>query len=158
MTKKPLHLGTIGVTKATLFDRKGKKVGYCLDTPNAIAKALMELPQAQKVTSILGTYARSYYEDRMKGWNEAKSGLELASADFTEPVGERKLLAPPYKQDPWFYTVEELRRICEENGLPTDGKKEDLIYRLFKLETPPWAPAVGLVWSPRYHAWLRQNR
>ena len=76
-TKKPAPLGTIGITRATLLNSKGKKIAYCLDTPNAIAKALMKLPQAQKVKSILGTYTRNHYKDRMKSWNTAKSGLEL---------------------------------------------------------------------------------
>ena len=75
-TKKPSPLGTIGVTKATLFNRNNKKIGYCIDTPNAIAKAMMQFPQAQKAKGILGTHSRSYYKDRMKPWNIARSGLE----------------------------------------------------------------------------------
>lgn len=74
--KKPLPIGTIGLTKAALFDKKGKKIAYCLDTPNAIAKALMRIPAAVKVKSILGTYGRDYYKSRMKSWNKARSGLE----------------------------------------------------------------------------------
>lgn len=73
---KPARLGTIGLTKATLFNSRGKKIAYCLDTPNAIAKALMKVPEAQKVKSILGTHTRAYYKDRMKSWNKARSGLE----------------------------------------------------------------------------------
>ena len=74
-TKTPPSIGTIGITKATLFDKRGKKIAYCLDTPNAIAKALMKVPEAQKVKSILGTHTRAYYQDRMKSWNKARSGL-----------------------------------------------------------------------------------
>lgn len=75
--KKPASIGTIWVARAILFNSKGKKIAYCLDTPNAIAKALMKLPRAQKVKGILGTYPRNHYKDRMKPWNTAKSGLEL---------------------------------------------------------------------------------
>ena len=75
--KKSAPIGTIWTARATLFNSKGKKIAYCIDTPNAIAKALMQLPQAQKVKSILGTYTRNHYQDRMKSWNTAKSGLEL---------------------------------------------------------------------------------
>ena len=68
-------LGTIGITKATLLNKNGKPIAYCLDTPNAIAKALMKVPSAQKVKSILGTHNREHYKPRMKSWNTAKSGL-----------------------------------------------------------------------------------
>ena len=73
---KVARLGTVWTAKATLLNKNGKKIAYCLDTPNAIAKALMKVPEAQKVKSLLGTHTRAYYKDRMKSWNKAKSGLE----------------------------------------------------------------------------------
>ena len=73
---KPVAIGTIGITRATLFNKRGKKIAYCLDTPNAIAKALMSVPEAQKVKSILGYFSRADYKGRMKSWNKARSGLE----------------------------------------------------------------------------------
>ena len=79
-SRKPPLIGTIGVTRATLFDKKGRKIAYCLDTPNAIAKALVRVPEATKVKGIIGTFSREHYKDRMKPeqlrWNKAQSGLQ----------------------------------------------------------------------------------
>ena len=73
--RKPEPIGTIGVTKATLLNKRGTRIAYCMDTPNAIAKALMKEPRAAKVKSILGTHAREHYKPRMAPWNKARSGL-----------------------------------------------------------------------------------
>jgi len=73
--RKVAPLGTVWSVRATLLNSRGKKVAYCVDTPNAIAKALMKVPSATKAHSILGTRARQYYKDRMKSWNKARSGL-----------------------------------------------------------------------------------
>ena len=74
-TKKPERLGTVWTAQATLMDAKGKPIARCIDTPNAIARALMKTPRATKVRSILGTDTRASYKSRMKPWNTAKSGL-----------------------------------------------------------------------------------
>lgn len=65
-------IGTVWTASAKLYNRDGKLIAYCLDTPNAIAKALSECGQAQTVNSILGYYDRSHYNDRMYK-NTAKS-------------------------------------------------------------------------------------
>ena len=70
-------IGTIGITRAKLFNSSGKLIGYCLDTPNAIAKALIECPQAQSAQGILGIENRAYYYNRMQSWNKAQSDLEV---------------------------------------------------------------------------------
>ena len=74
---KPQALGTIGVTRARLFDGNSKLIGYCLDTPNAIAKAFMEYSQARSAQGILGTNSKAYYNNRMADWNTAHSDLEV---------------------------------------------------------------------------------
>ena len=74
-TRKPGPLGTIWTAQATLHNKRGTKIAYCVDTPNAIAKALMKEPRAAKVKSVLGTHAREHYKPRMASWNKAKSGL-----------------------------------------------------------------------------------
>ena len=74
---KPQAIGTIGVTRARLFDSKNKLIGYCLDTPNAIAKAFIECHQAQSAQGILGTENRAHYQERMQDWNIAHSNLEV---------------------------------------------------------------------------------
>ena len=70
-------IGTIGITRAKLFDGKDNLIGYCMDTPNAIAKAFMECPKAQSAQGILGTNKRDYYNERMRGWNTAQSDLDV---------------------------------------------------------------------------------
>lgn len=74
---KPQAIGTIGITRARLFDSNGNLIGYCIDTPNGIAKAFMECPQAKIVRHILGIDKRDYYNNRMKSWNKAHSDLEV---------------------------------------------------------------------------------
>lgn len=74
---KTQPIGTIGITRARLFNSSSKLLGYCLDTPNAIAKALMESPEAQTAQGILGTNNRAYYQNRMQSWNTAHSDLEV---------------------------------------------------------------------------------
>lgn len=73
--RKVVPLGTVWSARATLLNSRGKKVAYCVDTPNAIAKALMRVPRAARVKSILGTHIRDFYKTRMKPWNKARSGL-----------------------------------------------------------------------------------
>lgn len=70
-------VGNVGLTRARLFNSSGELIGYCLDTPNAIAKALMECPQAQVAQGILGINKREYYHNRMQTWNTAHSDLEV---------------------------------------------------------------------------------
>lgn len=74
--KKPPKLGNVWAVGAKCFNKKGKQIGVCLDTPNAIAKAMMENPDIYSVKSILGKKTRKDYEDRMKDWNKAESNFE----------------------------------------------------------------------------------
>lgn len=67
--------GTIWGAKAKLYDKQKKLVGYSIDTPNAIAKALMEHPNIEFVQSLSGRKTRLYYANRMKSWNVATSGF-----------------------------------------------------------------------------------
>ena len=41
---KPEKVGAVWVAKATLYNTKKEIIAYCVDTPNGIAKAFMELP------------------------------------------------------------------------------------------------------------------
>lgn len=66
---------TIWMAKAKLYDKQKKLVGCSIDTPNAIAKALMEHPNIEFVQSLEGRKTRQSYIDRMKSWNVAKSGF-----------------------------------------------------------------------------------
>ncbi len=70
-------IGTIGVTRARLYDISGNHIGYCLDTPNAIARAFMECLNAEVVHSILGAFTRTDFLNRMQDWNTADSDLEV---------------------------------------------------------------------------------
>lgn len=74
-TKKPPKLGVVWAARASLMNSRGSTIAHCVDTPNAIAKALMKAPRAARVRSILGTHSRAHYKSRMKPWNTAKSGL-----------------------------------------------------------------------------------
>lgn len=74
--KSPSPLGTIWSVKAKLYDKDQKEIGYCMDTPNAIAKAFMEWPKAMFVKPFgEAIKPRSLYKDRMSKWNEAESHL-----------------------------------------------------------------------------------
>jgi hypothetical protein len=69
--------------RATLFDSRMRLLGHCQDTPNAIAKAFMEVPAAAFVdTQGEGDYdpqpgvrSREDYEGSMNAWNDAESGF-----------------------------------------------------------------------------------
>ena len=70
---KPPKLGNVWPIAARLF-RNGKQVGTCMDTPNAIAKALMEYPQIDSVKPFgCSVVPRDAYAKRMANWNEAES-------------------------------------------------------------------------------------
>ena len=65
--------GTVWAARARLYNRSGKLMGYCTDTPNGIAKAMMEHPSIAKVRGLFGTESREAYASRMKAWNIARS-------------------------------------------------------------------------------------
>ena len=75
MTVAPL--GTIYIARATLFNSAGKLIGYCTDTPNAIAKAFMEHHKATAVKEYLSDIARcrTEYTNRMNQFNTCESNF-----------------------------------------------------------------------------------
>ena len=62
---KPAQLGTVWAVSARLYNREGVLVGYCNDTPNAIATAMKEHLEVMTVRSLLGFGDRADYEHRM---------------------------------------------------------------------------------------------
>ncbi len=75
---KPLLPGNIWIARATLFNSAGKKIGTCTDTPNAIAKAFMEIHQATSVKEYLSDIAkdRTDYINKIQPWNTCPSGYK----------------------------------------------------------------------------------
>jgi len=82
---KPPALGTVYNVNANLYNKNKKIIATCLDTPNAIAKALMELPTAEFIkegfingTNLFNPHLkkRVEYQSRMAAWNVAKSHLK----------------------------------------------------------------------------------
>jgi hypothetical protein len=70
----PMKLGNVWPIRARLYNNMGILIGTCMDTPNSIAKAFMEVPEAVEVKPYGCSRApRSQYQDRMKDWNEAAS-------------------------------------------------------------------------------------
>jgi len=79
MTKPP-PLGTVWVARAILYNTAGHKIATCTDTPNAIAKAFMEMKEASTVKPSYEEYRnRPEYADRMAPWNTCPSGLQRVS-------------------------------------------------------------------------------
>lgn len=76
---KPPKLGNVWCVSATLYDIHGKKIGCCMDTPNAIAKACMECKRIAMIQTAGKDRItlRGEYTDRMKNWNIAHSHLQL---------------------------------------------------------------------------------
>ena len=74
--KNPPKIGTIWTARATLQNRRGETIGSCMDTPNAIAKALMQVSDATCISDASGSMKmRSEYNNRMSAWNTAESHL-----------------------------------------------------------------------------------
>ena len=74
---KPEPMGTVGLTKARLYNNRRELIAFCMDTPNAIAKAFMELSEARAVKTISRETIqfREDYQERMKSWNTVRSDL-----------------------------------------------------------------------------------
>ena len=75
---KPPALGTVYNVNANLYNKNKKIIATCLDTPNAIAKALMELPTAEFIKEGFTSEIKKRvdYQSRMAAWNVAKSHLK----------------------------------------------------------------------------------
>jgi hypothetical protein len=87
---KPLIVGTVWVARATLYDKRMKPVATCVDTPNAIARAFMEVPHAVAVKGLLGRQDRADYLSRMQSWNVAESHVSV----FMHPKEKGKARKP----------------------------------------------------------------
>lgn len=72
-------MGCFGVTTAFLYDKNNKPIGNCIDTPNGIAKAMMENSNIEKVIGYFPDKVsyRKDYIDRMNNYNTAKSYLNI---------------------------------------------------------------------------------
>jgi hypothetical protein len=74
---QPPPLGTIWNVGAKVYNKKHALIGSCLDTPNAIAKMFMEMPEAAYIiqSKIMGSgkFDKDFYKDRMNRWNTASS-------------------------------------------------------------------------------------
>ncbi len=76
---KPAKIGTVYTAKARLFSRDGKLIGRCIDTPNAIARAMMENAEISMAIESSGRQVmRTEYASRMADWNVAISGFQPA--------------------------------------------------------------------------------
>jgi hypothetical protein len=74
---KPNKLSTVYTVGAKLFNKNGLHIANCLDTPNAIAKAIMEYPDIEIIKPFMEQPRnRDYYADRMMTWNKANSNLQ----------------------------------------------------------------------------------
>lgn len=72
-------LGIMGVTNAALYNRNSKLVGYCMDTPNAIAQVLRNHPEVQLVKDAFGGCKnRSEYSARMAWAKVSNDGYRVA--------------------------------------------------------------------------------
>lgn len=78
-SNKPEMIGTVYTARAKLYNIDGKLIATCTDTPNAIAKAFMELPDAAFVTESYSSIIipKEKFANRMQSWNVAKSNLEI---------------------------------------------------------------------------------
>lgn len=68
-------------------------------------------------------------EELRKGWSGVIVSDQLTLEEAIEQV--RGKCAAKGERDPYWYTVDELREMCREKGLPTNGDKHALVLRLF---------------------------
>ena len=71
-------LGTVWTARARLYNSAGRVIGSCTDTPNAIAKAFMEIHKAATVRESYSDTAinRCEYRARMTPQNNCPSGYK----------------------------------------------------------------------------------
>lgn len=78
-------------------------------------------------------------EELSKAWAGTRIGIETEPQENLgqpqqlelSPEGLRKKMKDQGLQDPYWHNVSELQAMCKERGLPTTGKKDDLVLRLF---------------------------
>src|SRR3990167_8872628 len=98
----PPKIGTVWTARAILFNSDGEAIGTSIDTPNAIAKAMMEYPEVAMVKGIGGYKHREDYSSRMQSWNVASSGFRSAedSSAYQTRAPMAEVPIAPAKQ-PW---------------------------------------------------------
>lgn len=110
---------TIWTAISTLFNSKTELIGFCIDTPNGIAKAMLEDESIQYALSpsLDKIYRQADLVDRMCGWNDAESGLvqpkfikhvnKLMAADLKDEATIRLLEgnAKAYSTNPKFLAL-----------------------------------------------------
>lgn len=73
-TNKPPKLGTVYTSRAKCYGADGKLLGKCIDTPNGIAKAMMEQPAITMAIGQFGElHSRAAMGGRMNRHNTAQS-------------------------------------------------------------------------------------
>lgn len=73
-TTKPAPIGSVWTATARVYDLSGRMIGTCTDTPNGIAKMLVEQPSAIMVRDSGGRFRdRAEFAGRMAAWNDAPS-------------------------------------------------------------------------------------
>jgi hypothetical protein len=72
-TMKLPTLGSVWIARATCYDSAGQRIGYCIDTPNGIAKAMLEHTEIYMAKGLAGYSNRTNMRDRMAAWNVAES-------------------------------------------------------------------------------------
>ena len=70
-------LGSVWTARATLFNSKLEIIGWCMDTPNALAKAMQETDAAFAYSAAMSeVYSYADMQSRMEDWNTAPTNLE----------------------------------------------------------------------------------
>lgn len=73
---KPPALGSVWNVGAKCYNKKNKLIGVCLDTPNAIAKAMMNHKEIAYAKTLLGKKTRKDYKSRMEDWNTVEDTFQ----------------------------------------------------------------------------------
>ena len=68
-------LGTVYPYKARLFDKDHNEIGYCIDTPNAIANAISQTNASFVKPYLESVKPSEIYKNRIGKWNKAESGF-----------------------------------------------------------------------------------
>ncbi len=72
--QRPAKLGTVYPARARCYDENGTCIGRCIDTPNGVAKAMMEQPAISMAKGQFGGYYfRAQMASRMNEHNDATS-------------------------------------------------------------------------------------
>ena len=110
--RKPEMIGTVWTAKATLYNNDKEIIAYCIDTPNGIAKAFMELPRAMWVSEMYSKelQPRAKYESRMQDWNKADSNLDIINQESLKrearnvgnAIAHQEMHKPQLNEEEWL--------------------------------------------------------